>query len=151
MMPHAESNTIPAVNDCVAVLSEYAAVLEDALAQTPVHYAGPVYLPTRQTIREAQQAAHLLMASANALSEAPHFAATVSVPGGYTRPVDLLAAALGAIDRAQRAMNAHQQGESTPNANRVGLTVLAEWVGVAADDLRAVLAPTVSLLGRLSP
>lgn len=151
MMPHADSNTIPAVNECVAVLSEYAAVLENELAQTPRHYAGPAYLPTRQAIRTTEQAAHLLMVSANALSEAPHFAAVVAVPGGYTCPVELLSAALGAIGRARQMVDAHQQSEATPAANRLGLTALARWVGVAGDDLGALLAPTVSLLRRLSP
>lgn len=149
MMPHAESYTVPAVNECVAVLSEYAAMLGDALAQTPRHYTGPDYLPTRRTIREAEQAAHLLMASANALSQAPHFAAPVAVPGGYTRPVDLLAAALTASNRAREAMDAHQQGDNTPPANRLGLTVLGEWLRVASDDLRELLAPVCELLGRV--
>lgn len=151
MMPHAESNTIPAVSECVALLSEYAAVLENELAQTPRHYPGPVYLPTRQTIRAVEQAAHHLMASANALSQAPNFAAVVSVPGGHTRPVDLLEAALVASARARCAVDSHQQSEATPSANRLGLTSLAEWVSVAADDLKTVLAPTVVLLDRLMP
>lgn len=151
MMPHAESNTIPAVSECVALLSEYAAVLENELAQTPRHYPGPVYLPTRQTIRAVEQAAHHLMASANALSQAPHFAATVEVPGGYTDPFELLASSLGVITRTRRTVDAHQQGEATPSANRLGLTSLAEWVSVAADDLKTVLAPTVALLDRLMP
>ena len=147
-MLHAEHQAaaVPAVSECCALLGEHAAMIEDALEQTPRQYAGPVYLPTRQAIREAERATHLLMAAANALSQAPHFAAVVPVPGGYTRPVDLLATAMAAINRARLALDGHQDSKSTPRANHVGLIIVSEWVKAADNDLRAVLAPAVKLL-----
>lgn len=156
MLTHAEQQStaapaMPAVSECAAALLDYAAAIGNALEQTPRAYEGAPYLPTRRTIREAENAAAVLMASASALSQAPHFYAPVRVPGGYARPVDLLAAVLEASQRAGAAMESHQQGTATPRANRLGLVVLGEWVNLTACDLSALLTPVCELLGSDRP
>lgn len=150
MLPQAEHDkpTIPAPSEVVGLLGEYAAALVSVLEETPRHYSGPAYLPTRRAILATEQAAERLTVAAGALSSAGQFVATVVVPGGQARPVDLLADALLQMASACRALEEHQLAEATPLENRAGCLFLAEWVPLAAEDLEVMLAPVCGLLGR---
>jgi len=153
MLPQVEHDTptIPSPSDVVNMLSEYATALVSVLEETPRHYSGPAYLPTRRAILATEQAAERLTAAAGALASAGQFVAPVVVPGGQARPVDLLADALRQLERACRALKEHQQAEATPLENRAGCWFLAEWTPLAAEDLDAMLAPVCGLLGRVEP
>lgn len=151
MLPQPNAETIPAPAAVAGLLSEYAAALWSALGETPTHYAGPAYLPTRRAIRAAEEAAERLTAAAGALSNAGQFVAPVPVPGGWSRPVDLLGDALRQLERARQALEAHQAAEATPLENRAGCWFLSEWLPLAAADLEEMLAPVCGLLGRVEP
>jgi len=153
MLPQVtNAETIPAPAAAAGLLEEYAAALGSALGETPRHYRGPAYLPTRRAIRAAEEAASLLEEAARALTVAGVFVAPVAVPGGWSRPVDLLATGLRQLEAARQALEAHQSpGAPTPLENRAGCLFLSEWLPLAAADLEELLAPVCGLLGRVEP
>lgn len=152
MLPQANAETIPAPAAVAGLLEEYAAGLRSVLFETPTHYAGPAYLPTRRAIRAAEEAAARLEEAARALTVAGVFVAPIAVPGGWSRPVDLLAAGLRQLETTRQALEAHQApGAPTPLENRAGCLFLSEWLPLAAADLEEMLAPVCGLLGRVEP
>lgn len=146
------AETIPAPREVAGLLVEYAAGLRSALFETPATYAGPAYLPTRRAIRAAEEAAALLEEAAGTLATAGAFVVPVLSRGVWTRPVDVLAAALRQLKTARQALEAHQApGAPTPLENRAGCLFLSEWLPLAAADLEELLAPACELLGRVEP
>jgi len=140
-----DTATIPNASEVLGLLEDYADALDAALEQTPRVYKGPVYLPTRRAIRSSVSAAELVRAAAGALEFAGALVRPVPVPGGWSRPIDVVDLAITRLGDAWELVEQHQR--QAPGENVAGLVFLAEWLRIAHHDLSALLGPLIELMG----